>query len=119
MEEHLQYNDLDASYQSACGRDHSTESALLKVLYVIGAALDEVLAAAFSNSYSYSTVDAINHAIPLKRFEFSSWHEGTSFNLSKVVPHLQNSMYSISNCASRFWCIAEICFTINELLYVY
>ena len=85
IEEQLEYTDLNAIYQSAYRRGHSTETALLKVHSDIAEAL---IMLDFSAAF-----DVIDHPILLKRLEFSFGIKENALTL--VKPYLPDSTTEI------------------------
>ena len=69
IEEHLEHNDLNDSYQSAYRRDHSTETVLLKVHSDVAGALDERSMTVLIILDLSAAFDVIDHPILLKRLE--------------------------------------------------
>ena len=71
IEEHLEHNDLNDSYQSAYHRGHSTNAALLKVHSDIAEAIDERSKTTLIMLNLSANFDLINHPTLLKCLEFS------------------------------------------------
>ncbi|KAK2150662.1 hypothetical protein LSH36_396g02009 [Paralvinella palmiformis] len=70
IEEHLEHNELNDSYQSAYRRDYSTEIAILKVHSDTAEAFDEGSMTALIILDLSAAFDVIDHPILLKRLEF-------------------------------------------------
>ena len=71
IEEHLEPNDLDDSYQSVYCRGYSTETVLLKVHSDVAEAIDEGSTTALIILDLSAAFDVTDHPIVLRHLEFS------------------------------------------------
>ena len=91
IEDHLEYNDLNDSYQSAYRRCH-TETTLLNVHSDSAEALDEGSMTALIMLNVSAAFSVIDHPLLLKCIEYSFGMEEKGLYLGKVVPRRQNSV---------------------------